>query len=322
MGGFFIRRNMKKAKHFLKISDLGINELKKVLNISVKMKKELKAKGKNRPVFKQKTLVSIYEKPSLRTRISFDIGMTQLGGHSIYLGPNDIQMGKRESASDVGRVASSMADMIFARTFKHSSVVELAEGSTVPVINGLSDLEHPCQVLADFLTIKERLGKVSGLKIVFLGDGNNNVTHSLAVMSAMMKNEFVVAAPKGYWMNEEILREAERWAKKTGSKITQTIDPVVAISQADVVVTDTWVSMGEEVEAKKRLKVFPKYQVTGKLMKLAKKRAIFMHCLPAYRGKEVASEVIDGLQSVVFQEAENRLHAQKGLMVYLKNKNY
>lgn len=308
------------VRHFLKISDLSVAELKEVISISLRMKKELKTKGLNKAVFKQKTLVSIYEKPSLRTRISFDIGMTQLGGHSIYLSPNDIQMGKRESASDVGIVTSSMADMIFARTFKHETVEELASGSVVPVINGLSDLEHPCQVLADFLTIKEKLGKVTGLKIAFLGDGNNNVTHSLAVMSAMMKNEFVVAAPKGYWMNKKILQESKSWAKKTGGLITQTSDPETAVKNADVVVTDTWISMGDEVEAKKRLKVFPKFQVTEKLMKLAKRHAIFMHCLPAYRGKEVSSEVIDGPQSVVFDEAENRLHAQKGLMVLLMRK--
>ena len=311
-----------RVKHFLKISDLTVNELRKVLRLSLKIKKELKTKGRNRPVFKQKTLVSIYEKPSLRTRISFDIRMTQLGGHSIYLGPSDIVMGKRESASDVGKVAGSMADLIFARTFKHSSVVELSEGSTVPVINGLSDLEHPCQILADFLTIKEKLGKISSLKIVFLGDGNNNVTHSFSVMSAMMGNEFVVAAPKGYLMDKQIFAESKKWAKKTGGKIEQTNNPKTAVKNADVVITDTWISMGEEKEAKKRLKVFPRFQVTEKIMSLAKKRAIFMHCLPAYRGKEVAGKVIDGPRSVVFDEAENRLHAQKGLMVYLLNKNY
>lgn len=313
---------MAKLQHFLKISDLSISQLKKVIKISLKIKQELKKKGKNRPIFKQKTLAMIFEKPSLRTRISFEAGMTQLGGHAIYLGPNDIQMGKRESAHDVGIVTSSMVDIIKARTFKHKSVEDLAQGSTVPVINGLSDLEHPCQVLADFLTIKEKLRTMTGLKIAFLGDGNNNVTHSLAIMSAMMKNEFVVAAPKGYWMNKEILQEAKMWAQKTGGEITQTTDPKVAAKHADVIITDTWVSMGEEAKAKKRLKIFPKYQVTAKIMRLANRRAIFMHCLPAYRGKEVSSEVIDGKQSVVFQEAENRLHAQKGLMVYLLNNNY
>jgi len=312
-----------KVKHFLKVSDLSQVELKKVLKLSLKMKTELKKKGiNNRPVFKQKTLAMIYEKPSLRTRISFEIGMTQLGGHAIYLGPSDIQMGKRESASDIGIVTSSMADIIMARTFKHETVEGLAQGSTVPVVNGLSDLEHPCQILADFLTIEEKLGTVKGLKIAFLGDGNNNVTQSMAVMSAMMGSEMAVAAPKGYWMDLKMEKEALGWAKKTKVKVWQTTDPKEAIKGADVVVTDTWVSMGDEKEAAKRLKVFPKFQVTPKLMELAKKRAIFMHCLPAYRGKEVAAAVIDGPQSVVFDEAENRLHAQKGLMVYLLNKNY
>lgn len=311
-----------KTRHLLKIADLSVTELKKVLKLSLKIKKELKTKGRNRLVFKQKTLAMIYEKPSLRTRISFEIGMTQLGGHAIYLGPSDIQMGKRESALDVGIVTSSMADIIMARTFKHETVSELAEGSTVPVINGLSDLEHPCQILADFLTIKEEVGKVTGIKIVFLGDGNNNVTHSLAVMSAMLGNQFYCAAPKGYWMDERILREAKAAAKKSGGEVVQTSDPAMAVKEADVVVTDTWISMGDEKEAKKRLKVFPKFQVTKKLMAIAKKKSIFMHCLPAYREKEVSSEVIDGPQSVVFPEAENRLHAQKGLMVYLLNKTY
>jgi ornithine carbamoyltransferase len=207
-----------------------------------------------------------------------------------------------------------------ARTFSHKTVEELAAGSAVPVINGLSDLEHPCQILADFLTIKEKLGKVSGLKIVFLGDGNNNVTHSLALMSLMLKNDFVVAAPKGFEMDKGVAKKAEAWAKKNKVKFTQTTNPRKAALGADIIVTDTWVSMGDEKEAKKRLKVFPQYQVTQALMKLANKKAIFMHCLPAYRGKEVAAAVIDGPQSVVYAEAENRLHAQKGLMVWLLQK--
>jgi len=310
---------MKKTRHFLRITDLSPKELKEVLDLSVKLKKELKTKGRNRPIFLQKTLAMIYEKPSLRTRVSFEVGATQLGGHAIYLGPNDIQMGKRESASDVGIVTSSMADLIMARTFAHATVEELASGSSVPVINGLSDLEHPCQILADFLTIKEKLGTVSGLKIVFLGDGANNVTHSLALMSLMMGSDFTVVSPKGYEMNKKIAAEAKVWAKKTQAKFEQTNDPKAAAKGANVVVTDTWISMGDEAEAAKRLKVFPPYQVTPSLMKLADKKAIFMHCLPAYRGKEVASQVIDGPQSVVFAEAENRLHAQKGLMVWLLN---
>ena len=308
---------MTKTRHFLRITDLSVNELKEVLILSAKLKKELKTKGKNKSVFTQKTLAMIYEKPSLRTRISFEIGMTQLGGHAIYLGPNDIQMGKRESASDVGIVTSSMADLIMARTFAHQTVEELASGSTVPVINGLSDLEHPCQILADFLTIQESLVTVSGLKIVFLGDGANNVTHSLALMSLMMGSNFTVASPKGYEMNPKIAAECKIWAKKNKVNFTQTNSPEEAVKGADVVVTDTWVSMGDETEAAKRLKVFPPYQVTERLMKLANKKAIFMHCLPAYRGKEVAGNGIYGPQSGNFAEAANRLHAQKGLMVWL-----
>ncbi len=304
-------------KHFLRINDFNPKELETVLDLSLKVKKELKTKGRNKPVLAGQTLVCIYEKPSLRTRISFDIGMHQFGGYSIYLGPSDIQMGERESASDIGRVSSSMADIIMARTFKHQTIVELSKGSSVPVINGLSDFEHPCQVLADFLTIKEQLKRVNGLKIVFVGDGNNNVTHSLAIMSAMLGNQFVSIAPKGYEMDPKILKDAQAYP---GEVVTT--DDMSQVRNADVVVTDTWVSMGDEAEKETRLKVFGPYQVTKKVMKMAKPSAIFMHCLPAYRGKEVAADVIDGPQSVVFAEAENRLHAQKGLILFLKNINY
>lgn len=304
-------------KHFLRITDLKKDQLAEVLKLAAKLKKELRTKGANKELLKNKTLAMIYEKPSLRTRISFEIGMTQLGGHAIYLGPSDIQMGTRETPQDIGRVTSSMADLIMARTFEHSTVEGLASTSTVPVINGLSNLEHPCQILADFQTISEVLGTISGLKIVFLGDGNNNVTHSLAIMSALFGNHFVCSSPKGYKMGASVVEEATALAKKNKGKIEEVQDPRAAIKDADVVIADTWVSMGNEKEKAKRLKVFPPYQVTSDLMKLARKKAIFMHCLPAYRGKEVAAEVIDGPQSVIYQEAENRLHAQKGLLVYL-----
>ena len=315
MSGIFFA--MKKIKHCLRITDFTAVELETILKLSAKLKKELKTKGKNKSVFKDKTLAMIFEKPSLRTRISFEIGMSQLGGHAIYLGPSDIQMGARESAHDVGVVTSSMADLIMARTFKHSTIEELADGSSVPVINGLSDLEHPCQILADYLTIWEKLKKYKQTTLAYFGDGNNNVTHSLLLMSSMLGNEFRCASPKGYFMNPVIVDEAKKIAQKTKAKIIETDDSVKAAKGAEVVITDTWVSMGLEEEKKKRLKLFPPYQVTEKIMKLASKRAIFMHCLPAYRGKEVAAEVIDGPQSVVFQEAENRLHSQKGLMVFL-----
>lgn len=305
------------SKHFLRIIDLKVNELVTVLGLAEALKKELKKSGANKPILDRKTLVMIFEKPSLRTRISFEIGMTQLGGHAIYLGPADIAMGKRESAADIGRVTSTMADMIMARTFAHKSVEELAKGSSVPVINGLSDLEHPCQILADFLTIKENFGRVSGLKIAFVGDGNNNVTHSMALMSAMMGSEFVCASPKGFEMRPEVVKEGKGLAKKHAGAVSQTTDITAAVNGADVVVADTWVSMGAEEEKEARLKTFAPYQVTAKVMNMTAKKAIFMHCLPAYRGKEVAARVIDGPASVVFEEAENRLHAQKGLIVYL-----
>lgn len=307
-------------RHALRITDFTQKELIEILTLAKKLKKELKTKGKNKAILKDKTLAMIFEKPSLRTRISFEIGMTQLGGHAIYLGPSDIQMGVRETTHDVGVVTGSMADMIMARTFKHSTVEELASGSSVPVINGLSDLEHPCQILADYLTIWEKVGKMTGVKIAYLGDGNNNVTHSLLLMSAMLGNEFRCASPKGYFMDKAMVEHASMLNKSSKGKIIETTDPMEAAKGADVIVTDTWVSMGAESEKEKRLKIFPPYQVTEKIMKVANKKAIFMHCLPAYRGKEVEAAVIDGPQSVVFPEAENRLHAQKGLMVYLFNK--
>jgi len=308
---------MKKIRHCLRITDFTVQELETILKLSAKLKKELKTKGRNKPLLKDKTLAMIFEKPSLRTRISFEIGLTQLGGHAIYLGPSDIQMGARETAHDIGVVTSSMADMIMARTFKHSTIEELAQGSGVPVINGLSDLEHPCQILADYQTIWEKLKTYKGITVSYFGDGNNNVTHSLLLMSVLLGNEFRCASPQGFFMNPKVVAEAQAIANKTKAKIVQTTDPKTAAKGAQVIVTDTWVSMGLESEKAKRLKIFPTYQVTEKLMKLADKRAIFMHCLPAYRGKEVAAAVIDGPQSVVFPEAANRLHSQKGLMVFL-----
>ncbi|MFC1711229.1 ornithine carbamoyltransferase [Patescibacteria group bacterium] len=309
-----------KAKHFLKITDLTGKEILEVLKISQKTKQELKKTGKSKSFFNDQTMAMIFEKPSLRTRISFEIGMTQLGGHAIYLGPSDIQMGKRETPFDVGKVTASMADIIMARTFKHETIEELALGSTVPVINALSDLEHPCQILADFLTILEKKKTTKGLKLAYFGDAKNNVTHSLVLCSALLGCDFYCASPKDYKMNRKIFAEAKKIAVKTKVNIVETADVNKAASKADVLITDTWVSMGNEKEAKKRLRIFPKYQVNKKVTKQAKKDAIFMHCLPAYREKEVSSEVIDGPQSVVFQEAENRLHAQKGLIIFLLKK--
>jgi len=253
-------------------------------------------------------MVMIFEKPSLRTRLSFEIGMTQLGGHAIYLAPGDIKMGERESVADVAKVTSRMANIIMARVFEHSTIEELAANSSVPVINGLSNLEHPCQILADLMTIWEVKKKLEGLKIAYVGDCENNVTHSFALASKVLGFEFAAAGPRGYWMKSGIL-------KKSGA--IQGVYSEDTVRGANVVITDTWISMGDEKEKKERVTKLSSYQVNKKLMDLAKKDAIFMHCLPAYRGFEVASEVIDGPRSVVFQEAENRLHTQKSLILFL-----
>ena len=289
-------------KHFLSITDLTAKEIWQVFAL---------AKRQSKPVLKGKSLAMIFEKPSLRTRLSFEIAMTQLGGHGVYLGPSDIGLEKRESVGDVARVTSSMADMIMARVFKHETVEKLAEYATVPVINGLSDLEHPCQALADLFTIWEIKAKIKGLKIAFVGDGENNVAHSLCLGATMLGATFACGSPKGLWMNKQIVAQAKKFGK-----VIETVDPKEAAADADIVVTDTWISMGD-TDKEKRIKIFKKYQVNQKLMKYAKKDAIFMHCLPAHRGEEVTADVIDGPQSVVFQEAENRLHVQKALLVHL-----
>lgn len=304
-------------KDFLSITDLSAQEILYILEYAQKLKLELKIKGSNDFLLTGKTLVMIFEKPSLRTRLSFEVGMEQLGGHAIYLAPTDISMGTREPISDVAKVTSSMGNIIMARTFKHHSIVELAQHSENPVINGLSDLEHPCQIMADLLTILEVKGKLKGLKLAYLGDGENNVTHSLVLACSLLGIHISVASPKGYQMNKEVVKKALKLGRQNNSEIIETTNPVDAVKNADVVYTDTWVSMGDEAEKEKRLKVFKNYQVTPDLMKLARADAIFMHDMPAYRGSEVSSEVIDGPQSVIIQQAENRLHAQKSLIIYL-----
>ncbi len=288
-----------------------------VFGIAIKLKKQLKKTGHNPPIFAGKTLIMIFEKPSLRTHASFEIGMTQLGGSALYFGPEHIGLGKRELVEHAAKVLSGMGDMIMARVFKHDTVVELAKHASVPVINGLSNLEHPCQILADMMTIFEYKGKFKGLKLAYVGDCENNVTHSLALASSLLGIHFVAAGPKGYTMKPEIVAKTKELAKLSGGSVTEVHDPKEAVEGADVVYTDTWVSMGDEGEKKKRLKIFPPYQVNNKLMKLAKSDAIFMHDMPAYLGNEVTKEVFDSKQSVVYSQAHNRLHAQKGLMVYL-----
>jgi len=301
-------------KHFLSITDFTPTEILRVLDMSLKIKKSPRKFAK---VLSGKTLAMIFEKPSLRTRVSFEVAMTQLGGHAIYLAPADIGLGVREPIKDVSRVLSRMVDIVMARTFKHETIAELAKYSGVPVINALSDLEHPCQIMADLLTIKEKKQELKGLTLTFVGDGENNVTHSLALASALLGIDFTVAAPKGFWMSRQVSKKAKLLARKYRSVITETDKVDDAINNADVVYTDTWISMGDEKEKEKRLKIFKKYRVDLKLMSLAKKDAIFMHDMPAYRGNEVASDVIDGKQSVVIDQAENRLHAQKALICHL-----
>jgi len=303
------------AKDFLRISELSKEQFEFLLSLAKKLKQELKETGKNKQVLAGKTLAMVFEKPSLRTRVSFEVGMTQLGGHAIFLSPQDIQLGVRESIADAAGTLCRMADGIMARVFQHTTLTELAQNATnVPVINGLSDLEHPCQILADVLTMQEKKGDTQGLSVAFLGDGGNNVTHSLALASGILGMDFRLANPAGYDILPSVLEVARQLAQKSGGKISVFNNPQKAAQGADVVYTDTWVSMGDEAEKEKRLAAFPPYQVTDELMKHAKPDAIFMHDMPAYRGKEVASSVIDGPQSVIFDQAENRLHAQKAVL--------
>src|SRR3990167_7079905 len=246
--------------HFLSITDLSAKQIQTVLDLGRKLKHELKDKEANRSLLAKKTLVMIFEKPSLRTRTSFEIGTTQLGGHAIYLAPSDIGLGVREEISDVAKVTASMANIIMARVFKHETVKKLAKYSSVPVINALSDLEHPCQILADVLTILEVKKNLAGLKIAFIGDGENNVTHSLALACGTLGIHFTVASPKGYEMNKDIAQKAKKLAGQTNVSIIETNDPKKAVKDADVVYTDTWVSMGDEKEKEKRIKVFSPYR--------------------------------------------------------------
>lgn len=295
-------------KDFLSITDLSTKEIWQVLILAKKLKKELKTKGCNKPVLTGKQMVMLFEKPSLRTKLSFDLGFNQLGGHPVYFGAGEVGLGQREAVPDVAKVISSMADLIVARVFNHKELEILAKHSSIPVINALSDLEHPCQVLADLLTIWEVKGRLEGLTVAFIGDGENNVTHSLALGCALLSINFRCAAPKGFWMNKDIINKI---------KVIQTVSPQEATLDADVVYTDTWVSMGDEYEYEERLETFIPYQVDQELMSLAKPEAIFMHDMPASRGKEITSEVIDGAQSVIFQQAENRLHVQKALIIHI-----
>ncbi|AXX92378.1 ornithine carbamoyltransferase [Malaciobacter molluscorum LMG 25693] len=301
-------------RHFLTLADYTKEEILEILELSRKIKKETK----NR-VFKdymhKKTLGMIFEKSSTRTRVSFETGIYQLGGVGLFLSSNDIQLGRGEPMSDTSRVITRMVDMVMIRTFEQSKLEEFAKYSKVPVINGLTDEYHPVQLMADYLTIQEA-GLDKNLIVAYVGDGNN-MTHSWLNLAAKLGFELRIATPKGYEVNEDILVNALEMAKKSGAKIIITNDPKIAVKDATVVTTDTWVSMGQEEEKEQRIKDFNGYIVDKSMMELAQEKAIFLHCLPAYRGYEVSEEVMEGPQSLIFQEAENRLHAQKGVMVWL-----
>lgn len=302
-------------KHLIDLIDLSLEDIEKLFALTEKLKKELKA-GIPHPLLRGKTLGMIFSKSSTRTRVSFEVGMYQLGGYAIFLSSNDIQLGRGETIHDTAKVLSHYVDGIMIRTFKHSDVLDLAKYGTIPVINGLTDLMHPCQILSDLFTIYEKKGKLKGLKLAYIGDGNN-VANSLLQGCAITGMDISVASPRGYECDGTITEQARHAAKKSGSKVLLTEDPEEAIRDADVVYTDTWISMGQEAEKELRLKVFTPYQVNKKLFSLAKEDAMFLHCLPAYRGYEVTEDVIDGPNSNVFEEAENRLHMQKAIMVTL-----
>ncbi len=302
-------------KDFIAIADYSKDEIQYMLDLAVELKKELTASG-NRPLLKGKVLGMIFQKPSLRTRVSFDMAMRHLGGDALYLSPNEVGLGQRESIADVARVLAGYVDAIMARVFDHSHVTELAQWSSVPVINGLSDYNHPCQAMADALTIQEKFGKAPGLNVTFVGDGNN-VAVSLMHVCAKLGWNFTIASPAGYDLNPQAVKIAEQIAQQTGVRICQMRDPHEAVRGAQVIYTDTWTSMGQEAETEKRKAVFPPYQVNAALVAEADPRVIVMHCLPAHRGQEITDEVADGPHSVIFQQAHNRMHAQKAILAFL-----
>lgn len=300
-----------RGRDLLSLADFSTAEIAYLLELA----DQIKQKRKNNEVYeplKGKTLGMIFEKSSTRTRVSFEAGMYQLGGTALFLSSNDLQLGRGEPISDTAKILSSYLDGIMIRTFSQQDVVELAENATIPVINGLTDDFHPCQVLADLQTIKEVKGELAGLKMAYIGDGNN-MAHSLMIGCAKMGLDIAIGAPSGYQPKQEMVELATSFAD--GTEVIVTDDPIEAIKDADVIYTDVWASMGQEEEQKEREKAFIPYQVNKELMAHAKADVIFMHCLPAHRGEEVTADVIDGPNSVVFQEAENRLHAQKALMV-------
>lgn len=304
-----------RGRDFLEMDDYSTEEIQYLLDLAI----ELKRKQKNGEVYeplKGKTVGLIFEKSSTRTRVSFEVGTYQLGGHALFLSKNDIQLGRGETIADTAGVMSRYLDGIMIRTFGHDKVVELAQYASVPVINGLSDLAHPCQVLADYQTIYEHKGKLQGIKLAYVGDGNN-MAHSLMIGGAKLGVHVSVASPEGYEPDTAVVQQAQQFAKATGAIIEVVRDPQAAVQNADVIYSDVWASMGFEEEQKQRELAFKDYQVDEQLASYAKPDYVFMHCLPAHRGEEVSVGVIDGEHSIIFDQAENRLHAQKALMAAL-----
>jgi ornithine carbamoyltransferase len=302
-------------KDFITLSDYTTKELWNLIDLAVHLKFEWQSGG-NRPVLNGKVLAMVFEKPSLRTRVSFEVAMKQLGGDAIRLGPDEVGLGTRESIADVARVLSVYSQGIMARVFNHEYIEELAQWASVPVINGLSDSHHPCQVMGDMLTIYEHFGRLERLKIAYVGDGNN-VAASLVLAAAHFGMHFAIASPAGYMLSEDTLEAATPFAERNGGKISVFASPQAAVEGADIIYTDTWVSMGQEGETEARLEVMSPYQVNEKLVSFANKYAIVMHCLPAHRGQEITDTVADGPQAVIFPQAENRLHMQKAILVRL-----
>ena len=305
-------------RHFLTLNDFSKNEIIEILNLAFEIKKEAKARN-FKPYLKDQKLAMIFEKSSTRTRVSFDVGMNELGGHALFLSSRDIQLGRGEPIKDTARVISRMCDLIMARVNRHETLIELAEFSRVPVINGLSDKFHPVQLMADLMTIVERGTPIPNIKAAYVGDGNN-MTHSWLMLASKLGFELRIATPVGYEADPQILAQAQENAKISGAKILITNDMKEAVAGANVVTTDTWVSMGQEAEKEQRIRDFAGFCVDENLMALADNGAIFLHCLPAYRGYEVSEAVFEAHADEIFAEAENRLHAQKGVMVWLDQK--
>ena len=307
-------------KHFLSLKDYSKDEIEEILNLAIKLKAD-KKQGKFEPILKNKSMAMIFMKNSTRTRLSCELAMFELGGHGIYLNSSDTQMSRGESIRDSAKVMSSMVDFISIRTYKQSDIEELAKYSSVPVINTLSDSYHPTQLIADLLTIKEQFNHLDNLyelKITYIGDGNN-MAHSYLMLCSIMGFDISIATPKGYEPDEEIVKIAKEFATKSNSKIEITTNAKQASKEASVVVSDTWISMGQEEEKAKKLKDFEGFMVDDEIMSVAKKDAIFLHCMPAYKGYEVSSEVYDRFEDIIIQEAENRLHAQKAILCYLNS---